>query len=197
MVVLNNTGAFQKIPILAKTKIIFSDEANFDLGGYVNKQNCRIWGTENHARIHWKDDEPKTSRCLVRILVQRHHWAIFLRKWARRGRYSQWQPLSEHVGRIFVYKNWRGEYWQHLVSTGRRYILLSRSYTRCFALCFWRSHYQPQSCAEPRSSDLTPLNYYLWGAVRGKCYADEPETIDALKDNIREAIWWNTAANKR
>ena len=31
----------QKIPILAKKKIIFSDEACIDLGGYVNKQNCR------------------------------------------------------------------------------------------------------------------------------------------------------------
>ena len=28
-------------------KIIFSDEAHFHLGGYVNNQNCRIWGTEN------------------------------------------------------------------------------------------------------------------------------------------------------
>ena len=28
-------------------KIIFSDEAHFHFGGYVNKQNCRIWGTEN------------------------------------------------------------------------------------------------------------------------------------------------------
>ena len=25
----------------------FSDEAHFDLAGYVNKQNYRIWGTEN------------------------------------------------------------------------------------------------------------------------------------------------------
>ena len=33
-------------------KIMFSDEAHFDLGGYVNKQNCNIWGTENrHAYI--------------------------------------------------------------------------------------------------------------------------------------------------
>ena len=33
-------------------KIIFSDEAHFDLGGYVNKQNYRICGTENpHAYI--------------------------------------------------------------------------------------------------------------------------------------------------
>ena len=33
----------------------------------------------------------------------------------------------------------------------------------------------------PRSCDLTPFDYY-------KFYADKPETIDALKDNIREAI---------
>ena len=39
------------MPILAK-KIIFSDDAHFDLGRYVNKQNCRICGTENpHAYI--------------------------------------------------------------------------------------------------------------------------------------------------
>ena len=30
----------------------------------------------------------------------------------------------------------------------------------------------------PRNSDLTPLNYYLWGAVKDKCYAGKPETID-------------------
>ena len=40
----------------------------------------------------------------------------------------------------------------------------------------------------PRSCDLTPLDYYLWGAVKDKCYAYKPETIDALKNNIREAI---------
>ena len=40
----------------------------------------------------------------------------------------------------------------------------------------------------PRSYDWTPLEYYLWGAVNDKCYADKSETIDALKDNIRNAI---------
>ena len=39
-----------------------------------------------------------------------------------------------------------------------------------------------------RSCNLTPFDYYLWGDVKDKCYADKPETIDALKDNIREAI---------
>ena len=40
----------------------------------------------------------------------------------------------------------------------------------------------------PRSWDLKPLDYYLWGAFKDKCYAHKPETVDALKDNIREAI---------
>ena len=39
----------------------------------------------------------------------------------------------------------------------------------------------------PRSCDLTPLDYYLWSAVKDKCYAHKSETIDALKDNICEA----------
>ena len=42
-------------------KIIFLDGAHFDLGGYVNKQNCRIWGTENpHACIE-KPTHPKRA----------------------------------------------------------------------------------------------------------------------------------------
>ena len=36
-------------------KIFFSDEAHFDLGGYVNKQNCRI---QAHAYIE-KPTHPK------------------------------------------------------------------------------------------------------------------------------------------
>ena len=35
---------------------------------------------------------------------------------------------------------------------------------------------------------MTPLDYYLWGAVKDKCYADKPEATDTLKNNIHEAI---------
>ena len=42
--------------------------------------------------------------------------------------------------------------------------------------------------ADSESWDLTPLDYYLWCTIKDKCYADKPETIDCLKDNIREAI---------
>ena len=35
---------------------------------------------------------------------------------------------------------------------------------------------------------MTPLDYYLWGAVKEKCCADKSETNDAFMNNIREAI---------
>ena len=34
-----------------KKKIIFSNEAHFDFGGYVNKQKCRIWGTRKRELL--------------------------------------------------------------------------------------------------------------------------------------------------
>ena len=40
----------------------------------------------------------------------------------------------------------------------------------------------------PQISDFTPLDYYVWGAVKDKCYVYKTETIDALNDNILEAI---------
>ena len=132
---------------------------------------------------------PKANHCLVRILAQRHNWAIFLRKWARRGLYSQWRSLSGHVELLFVHKNWRGGYWQYLVSTLRRYVPHSRSYTWVLRPVFDDRIISRRADVvwPPRSCDLTPLDYYLGGAIKDKCYADRPKTIDALKDNIRES----------
>ena len=74
-------------------------------------------GLRKTACIYWEADPHKTSLCLVQILFQRHNWAICLRKWTMRGR-----SLSGHVERIFVHKNWREGYGQHLISKGRRYV---------------------------------------------------------------------------
>ena len=40
-------------------KVIFLDEAHFDLGGYGNKQNCGIWDTENPHVHNEKPTHPK------------------------------------------------------------------------------------------------------------------------------------------
>ncbi|GFT00995.1 putative DD41D transposase [Trichonephila clavipes] len=40
----------------------------------------------------------------------------------------------------------------------------------------------------PRSRDLTPLDYFLWGYVKSLVYADKPQRLDHLEDNIRRVI---------
>ncbi|GFX65568.1 uncharacterized protein TNCV_5083041 [Trichonephila clavipes] len=40
----------------------------------------------------------------------------------------------------------------------------------------------------PRSCDLTPLDFFLWGYVKPLVYADKPQTLDHLEDNIRRVI---------
>ncbi|GFW28628.1 DUF4817 domain-containing protein [Trichonephila clavipes] len=40
----------------------------------------------------------------------------------------------------------------------------------------------------PRSCDLTPLDYFLWGYVKSLVYADKPQTLDHFEHNIRRVI---------
>ncbi|GFV47230.1 DUF4817 domain-containing protein [Trichonephila clavipes] len=40
----------------------------------------------------------------------------------------------------------------------------------------------------PRSCDLPPLDYFPWGYVKSLVYADKPQTLDHLEDNIRRVI---------
>ena len=142
-------------------------------------------GHRKPPRIRWKDDAPKTSHCLVRIFIQRHNWIIFLGKWARSGCYSQWQSLSGHVERISFTKIEEediGNIWFQqdgaMFHTAEVTLDVQDRIISPRADVVWK----------PRTCDLTPLDHYLWGAVKDKFYADKPEAIEALKDNIREAI---------
>ena len=168
---LYNAGKYCDITLkIIVMKMIFSDEAHFDLGGY-----CRIWGTENpHAYIE-KTTHP--NWVTVRILVQRHNWTI----WSKVRPLQSMAFVTGPCWKNFFHKNWRGRYWQHLVSAGRRYVPHSRSYTRCFAPCFIISR-RADVVWPPRSCDLTPLDYYLWGASK----------ISVTPTSQRQSTLWRT-----
>ena len=40
----------------------------------------------------------------------------------------------------------------------------------------------------PRSPDLSTCDFYLWGCLKGKVYANNPKTLEDLKENIRDEI---------
>ena len=40
----------------------------------------------------------------------------------------------------------------------------------------------------PKSCDITPLDYFLWGYVKSEVFRNKPATIDALEANITRVI---------
>ena len=40
----------------------------------------------------------------------------------------------------------------------------------------------------PRSCDLTPLDFFIWGYAKDKVYADAPWSIQELEEKIRAVI---------
>ena len=40
----------------------------------------------------------------------------------------------------------------------------------------------------PRSPELSPPDFFLWGALKGKAYANKPRTIQELENNIGREI---------
>ena len=124
-----------------------------------------------------------------RVTVWCGFWSrgiIFLRKWARKSRYSQWRSLSGHVERILKEED-ISNIWFHQDG--------ATCHTAEATLHDLRPVFEDRIISRradvvwtPRSFDLTPLDHYLWDAVKNKCYANKPETIDALKDIILIAI---------
>ena len=51
-------------------KIIFSDEAHFDIKGYVNRQNCRIWGSGNPREFQEKQMHPQRVTVWYALLAE-------------------------------------------------------------------------------------------------------------------------------
>ena len=59
----------EKVDAGFSSKIILSDEAHFHLDGFVNRQNCRVWGLENLRVISEKQMYPQ------RVTVWCGFWA--------------------------------------------------------------------------------------------------------------------------
>ena len=168
------------MPILAKN-IIFSDEAYFDLSQYVNKHNCRIWGTNPHAYIE-KPTHPKPvtvwcgfwSRGIIGPLSFENEQGDGVT-----GNGDRYRAILNE----FLFTKIEEEDIGHIWFQQRE----ATCHTTEATLDVLRPVFEDRIISHktdvvwpPRSCDWTPLDYYLWGAFEDKCYADKPATIDTL-----------------
>ncbi|GFW89254.1 uncharacterized protein TNCV_4934221 [Trichonephila clavipes] len=138
------------------------------LNGYVNKQNCRIWSEAN-------------PQVYVETPLHPEKLTVWCALWA-----------GGIIGPYF-FKNDEGYNFTvngAVVPTRRAACHTARATSDLFKDTFGDrliSGFEPVNWP-PRSCDLTPLDYFLWGYVKSLVYADKPQTLDHLEDNIRRVI---------
>ena len=98
-------------------KIIFSDEAHFDLGGHINKQNCRICGTQNPQAYIEKPTHPKRATVWCGFWSQGIIGPFFLGNEQGEAFAVNGDRYRAMLNEFLFTTNWREGYWQHLVST--------------------------------------------------------------------------------
>lgn len=173
-------------------RICFSDECTFFLNGNVNKQNVRYWSDTNpHIFREGHTQFPEKVNV----------WAGI---------------LGNHViGPIFIRANMTGEIYRNLlefeiepqirqiVSNNQeefenREIIFQQDgappHFHRMAIEFLDTNFPGRWIGRrgsiewpPRSPDLTPLDFFLWGFLKSKIYATECRTIEDLERRIIEA----------
>lgn len=171
----------QHMPFLA-----FSDEAHFHLDGGVNRHNCRYWAPANP---HWMREESLHS-----------------------ARMTAWAAIWEGgiIGPFFFDVNiGSAEYLQMLTEKfwpevqrrrlKKRLLFMQDGAPPHWGLQVrsWLNEHLPQRWMgrgssnmpwPPRSPDITPCDFFLWGFVKSKVYDTQPANIPELKKRIQQAF---------
>lgn len=169
-------------------KILFSDEAHFWLNGYVNKQNCRIWGAENPRAIVETPLHPEKLTVWCALWAGGIIGPYVFRNADGQNITVNGERYRNMITNFFVpHLEGVAEMWFQqdgaTCHTARQTInLLQETFDQRIISRNGPVNWPPRSC------DLTPLDYFLWGYVKSHVYADKPETLEHLEANIRRVI---------
>lgn len=168
------------------TSIMFSDEAHYHLDGGVNRLNHRYWSPENP---NWVSEEslhsPRTT-VWAAIGYEGLIGPFFFDGTVNSERYldmlqTSFFPALENMGiaeqTVFM-QDGAPPHWGTIV---RDWL------TENFPLR-WMGRGSPNMPWPPRSPDLTPCDFFLWGYLKSKVYTTRSADIPELKQRIRDAF---------
>ncbi|XP_071578855.1 histone-lysine N-methyltransferase SETMAR-like, partial [Temnothorax nylanderi] len=164
--------------------ILFSDECIFHNDGKVNRHNSHYWATENP---HWMQQAHTQVRWSVNvwagILGDHIIGPHFIDDRIDGDRYRRFlnNELVDLLDEVPL--ELRANMWfqqdGHPAHTARatRALLNEKFGNR------WIGLYGPHEWP-PRSPDLTPLDFFLWGHLKQQVYATRPANAQDLRDRI-------------
>lgn len=170
--------------------LIMTDEAHLHLNGDVNKQNCRIWASENPREIHERPLHPVKVTAWCGIASSRIIGPYFFEDvdgntvTLNGNRYRQ--MLQEYFFHEVEDMNTENIWFQQDGAT---------AHTARETMDMLRMNFPQRVISRfddvpwpPRSIDLSPLDIFLWGYLKGKVYIDKPNTLQELKLKIIQEI---------
>ncbi|GFX11972.1 uncharacterized protein TNCV_2997561 [Trichonephila clavipes] len=170
-------------------KINRHSQAHFWLNGYVNKQNCHIWSEAN-------------PQVYVETPIHSEKLTVWCALWAG-GIIGPYFKNDEGHNVTVNGDRYRAMITNFFIPELNNHDVQELWFQQDGATCLTAratidllkdtfgdrliSRFEPVNWP-PRSCDLTPLDYFLWGYVKSLVYADKPQTLDHLEDNIRRVI---------
>lgn len=172
--------------------ILFSDEAHFHLNGHVNKQNCRYWSATNPKHKHQKPlHSPK-----VTVWAAMSARGIIGPYFFEDGRGCAVTVNSERY--VEMLDNFLVPELQNFAGYNQRTWFQqdgATSHTSNTSLPRVREIFPNKLISRrgdinwpPRSPDLSPMDFFLWGYLKSKVYVNKPGSLVQLKENIRHEM---------
>lgn len=162
--------------------ILFTDESPFSTAGRHNRRNTHVWATENpHAVAAIENQGYRILNVWCGMTCRRILGPIFLEGSLTGDRYLRY--LQNEI-RDFT-QNQPNIIWQqdgappHNARQVREY--LDATYAT------WIGTHGPIAWP-PRSPDLNPLDFFLWGTLKQKIYGDGSNTLESLQNKIETQI---------
>lgn len=169
-------------------KLIMSDEAHFHLSGYVNKQNYRFWGTENPQVTHEEPLHPLKVTVWCGVYAGGVIGPYFfeddvgqtLTVNGERYRVMITEFMLPRLHELELEDMWFQQDGATAHTARATIDILEEAFPGRLISRFGNLHWPA------RSPDLTVPDFFLWGFLKSRVYANKPQTLAALKDNIRD-----------
>ena len=162
--------------------LICTDEAWFTLTPPVNKQNDRIWSRESPMELIERPLHGQKVMAFCALSSKKIYGVYFFEGNVNSQIYlhmlDKWF-WKKHVNTV----DWNKFIFQQDGARPHTSNEVQEWLGKKFGGNFWSKEIWP-----PRSPDLNPCDYFLWGYLKSKVYNPIPQTIDQLKNNIKREI---------
>lgn len=165
-------------------RVCFSDEATFHTSGKVNRHNVRIWGSENpnFTREEIRDSPKVNVWC--GLMHNKIIGPFFFAELSITGniyldmlQHFVIPQLNDLQPRVIFQQDGAPPHWALAVRDFLNEVYPGR----------WIGRDGPTPWP-PRSPDITPLDFFLWGYVKDRVYATPVPDLNTLRRRITEIV---------